>query len=194
MTSLFTPDSNSITLRAARSWGNEFLIVCQPSRFTVKILELFEGSQGGLQFHHFKFECGLVLEGLLRIDTEANEKITSIELKPNSFFVFPNGLIHREKAIERTLILEISTPHFNDRVRLDSDKENLLPSTDPKDVFEITSPAQLLQLERFGFLPVDSSCIPSISLLTYHHENKFFRCHPGECWLENLVIYQNYGW
>ena len=80
MTSSFAQDSTPVTLRATRSWGNEYLIVCQPSRFTVKLLELFEGSQGGFQYHHFKFECGLVLEGLLQIETQANEQISTVLL------------------------------------------------------------------------------------------------------------------
>ena len=101
----------------------------------------------------------------LQIETQANEQISTVLLKPNNFFIFPNGLIS-EKAIKRTLILEISTPHFNDRVRLDSDKDNLLLSTEPQDVYEITSHICLSHLERFGFLPIDSSSIPSISLTT----------------------------
>ena len=61
--------------------------------------------------------------------------------------------------------MEISTPHFNDRVRLDSDKDNLLLSTEPQDVYEITSHICLSHLERFGFLPIDFQA--SLNILNY---------------------------
>lgn len=167
MTSSLASAYNIQALRAIRSWGNEYLLLCHPSRYTVKLLELFEGSQGGLQYHHLKFECGLVLEGVLSVETKNNNILTKKVLQANDFFVFPNRFIHREKAISRTLILEISTPHFNDRFRIDEDIENPLPSTSLSDVFEFSPKNQISDLERFDFKPVDVSSVPSLSLISF---------------------------
>ena len=38
--------------------------------YSVKILDINKGSEGGLQYHHFKTECGLILKGSLEIKSE----------------------------------------------------------------------------------------------------------------------------
>ena len=48
-------------------------------------------------------------------------------------FHFPPGVVHQEEAIEDCVIIEGSTPHFNDRVRMESffdlGEEEGLPTT-----------------------------------------------------------------
>jgi len=41
-------------------------------------------------------------------------------LSTSDVFHFPPGAIHQEEAITNCEILEASSPHFNDRVRIDS--------------------------------------------------------------------------
>ena len=38
---------------------------------------------------------------------------------PGDWFHFPNGCIHQEIAITDVVRIEVSTPHFNDRVRVE---------------------------------------------------------------------------
>ena len=45
-------------------------------------------------------------------------------LKKGDTFHFPPGSIHQEQAITNCQIIEASTPHFNDRVRVET-KYNL---------------------------------------------------------------------
>jgi hypothetical protein len=44
-------------------------------------------------------------------------KLIDKEVGPGDWFHFPNGCIHQEIAITDVVRIEVSTPHFNDRVR-----------------------------------------------------------------------------
>ena len=59
-------------------------------------------------------------------------------LKSGDCFHFPNGAVHQEEALTNCSIIEASTPHFNDRVRVESryglKEKNGLPSTKKREV------------------------------------------------------------
>ena len=122
-----------------RDWGKEDLLVLIPKVLSFKLLMLKKGKKGGLQYHHKKNECGYLISGKLKIKFDdgtglLKEKI----LKKGNFFHFPPGLVHREIALTNCRILEASSPHFNDRVRVESryglKSEKGLPSTKRKEV------------------------------------------------------------
>ena len=46
-------------------------------------------------------------------------KIGTKILSKGKIFHFPPGVIHQEKALTDVEIIEASTPHFNDRVRVE---------------------------------------------------------------------------
>ena len=60
--------------KADRNWGDEFLIFVAPKYYTLKILRVNSGHKGGLQSHHMKFECGLILSGRMKIRIGSNYK------------------------------------------------------------------------------------------------------------------------
>lgn len=122
-----------------RDWGTETLLCLVSGEFSLKRLELKAGSKGGVQYHHLKNECGYLLSGqlLIRFDTGdgvLQEKIFSA----GSVFHFPPGAVHQEEAITDCVILEASTPHFNDRVRVEENYgleiDGGLPSTSKTEV------------------------------------------------------------
>ena len=51
--------------------------------------------------------------------TKVMEKLVKKILKAGSIFHFPPGTIHQEEALSNCTIIEASTPHFNDRVRVE---------------------------------------------------------------------------
>ena len=107
-----------------RDWGYEQTLVVASGKYAMKKLFLKKGKKGGLQFHMRKDEAIYVLHGKLIVryeDEQGNlrEKICG----PGDYAHFPNGAVHQEEAIEDTLILECTTPHANDRVRVDSENE-----------------------------------------------------------------------
>ena len=103
-----------------RIWGNEWLLVLIPKVLTLKLLEIKKSNKGGLQFHRKKNECGFILSGKLKVTFQNKSgKLKSKILKKGDSFHFPPGSIHQEEAITNCSIIEASSPHFNDRVRVE---------------------------------------------------------------------------
>lgn len=123
-----------------RSWGQETLLILISKKISLKKLKIKKGKKGGLQYHHKKNECGYIVSGKLKITYDlGNKKLKSKLLKAGDCFHFPPGLVHQEEAISACEIIEASTPHFNDRVRVEKkynfkNKRGGLPSTLVKDV------------------------------------------------------------
>lgn len=103
-----------------RNWGKEILLALVRKKFSLKILIMKKNSKGGLQYHHKKNECGYILSGklLIRFDNGKEKLVTKI-LRRGDVFHFPPGTVHQEEAITNCKIIEVSTPHFNDRVRVE---------------------------------------------------------------------------
>jgi mannose-6-phosphate isomerase-like protein (cupin superfamily) len=125
----------------ARTWGNEILLVLVPGKYTVKRLEVRAGEKGGLQYHHLKDEVGVMISGemIVRIDNGSGELIERI-VGPGDVMHFAPGLVQQTEAITDVVYIEASTPHFNDRVRVESryglELEEGLPSTSIEEVIE----------------------------------------------------------
>ena len=122
-----------------REWGNEYLLRLVSKKYTLKLLEIKKGKSGGLQFHRKKNEVGYLISGKMLI-TYANSRgiLKKKIIRKGDTFHFPPGSIHKETALENCKIIEASTPHFNDRVRVEK-KYGLreakgLPSTTKKQV------------------------------------------------------------
>ncbi len=122
-----------------RDWGKEILLHVVSKKFSLKLLKLKKGRMGGLQYHRKKNECGYLLKGKLSINYLNNKgKLTSKIINKGDVFYFPPKSIHQEKAITDCEIIEASTPHFNDRVRVEKffNIKNFkgLKTTRPKDI------------------------------------------------------------
>ena len=140
--------------KATRNWGDEYLVFFAPKYYTLKILKINSGHKGGLQSHHLKFETGIVLNGSVKIRKGTNlEYLEEKILTKGDFFVFEPGIIHQEEAINDTYILEISSPHFNDRIRYDhrDNDDNFLSSTNKDQVLELKFTNDLKKIKEFGF-------------------------------------------
>ena len=117
-----------------RTWGKEILLSLIPKILSLKLLKLKKGKKGGLQYHHKKNECGYILSGrlIVRFD-KGRGKLNKKVLKAGDAFHFPPGSVHQEEALTDCQIIEASTPHFNDRVRVEEEyglcAEDGLPST-----------------------------------------------------------------
>ncbi len=103
-----------------RPWGKEEILAIIPKKISLKLLKIKKGSKGGLQYHRKKNECGYLLKGklLIRYD-DGKGKLQEKIIKSGTSFHFPPGAVHQEQAITYCEIIEASTPHFNDRVRVE---------------------------------------------------------------------------
>jgi mannose-6-phosphate isomerase len=106
--------------RVDKPWGHE-LIWALTERYAGKLLSVDAGHELSLQFHREKDESWYVLEGRAELEfAAAGEKATSREVvTPGAAFRIEPGTVHRVRALENTVILEVSTPHLEDVVRLE---------------------------------------------------------------------------
>ena len=104
-----------------RDWGKEELLVLIPKVLTLKKLTIKRNNGGNLQYHRKKNECGYIVSGKLKVLFDNGKKrLISKILKKGDTFHFRPGTIHQEIAITNCVIIEASTPHFNDRVRVEN--------------------------------------------------------------------------
>jgi mannose-6-phosphate isomerase len=123
----------------SRPWGSEDLIALVSKKFSVKRLKIKAGNKGGLQFHRFKDEVAVMISGEMLIKYDLGDQILRERIvKSGEVVHFPPGLVHQEEAITDCEIIEASTPHFNDRVRMEHNYgfgvPQGLPTTNEKDI------------------------------------------------------------
>jgi mannose-6-phosphate isomerase-like protein (cupin superfamily) len=106
--------------RVEKPWGSE-LIWADTELYVGKILFLREGHSLSLQFHNQKDESWYVQSGRGRLELgKAGQGILNTEvIAPGAAFHFVPGTVHRVTALEDLTILEVSTPHLDDVVRLE---------------------------------------------------------------------------
>jgi len=106
--------------RVDKPWGYE-LIWALTDDYLGKVLFVRAGESLSLQFHREKDESWLVRSGRAKLELgSAGAAILNQEVVgPGASFRFPPGTVHRVTALEDTTILEVSTPHPDDIVRLE---------------------------------------------------------------------------
>ena len=106
--------------KVATPWGHELLWALSES-YAGKILFVKAGESLSLQFHNEKDESWYVLEGRAELELgDAGPAILNREvITAGDAFRYRPGTVHRVKALEDTRILEVSTPHLDDVVRLE---------------------------------------------------------------------------
>ena len=106
--------------RVDKPWGYE-LIWALTDIYCGKVLFVRAGHSLSLQFHREKDESWLVQAGRAKVELgEAGEGMLMQEIvAAGAAFHFVPGTVHRVTALEDTTILEVSTPHLDDVVRLE---------------------------------------------------------------------------
>jgi mannose-6-phosphate isomerase len=117
--------------RVEKPWGHE-LVWALTDLYCGKLLYVKAGHSLSLQFHRRKDEAWLVHAGRAKLELgEAGEPVLKEEVVgPGSAFHYPPGTVHRVTALEDTTIIEVSTPHLDDIVRLE-DAYGREGTTDP---------------------------------------------------------------
>jgi mannose-6-phosphate isomerase-like protein (cupin superfamily) len=106
--------------RVEKPWGYE-LIWALTDVYCGKVLFVKAGQSLSLQFHRQKDESWLVQSGRAKLELgEVGETMLKEEvIGAGAAFHYVPGTVHRVTAIEDTTILEVSTPHLDDVVRLE---------------------------------------------------------------------------
>lgn len=116
-----TADPRETARRVEKPWGHE-LIWAHTDHYVGKILVIEAGKRLSLQRHLVKDESIFVAAGRLRLYLEDESgEVRVEELGAGDHRRVPTGRIHRYEAIERTELIEVSTPELDDVVRLEDD-------------------------------------------------------------------------
>jgi mannose-6-phosphate isomerase-like protein (cupin superfamily) len=104
--------------RVEKPWGYE-LWWAETPHYAGKILHVDAGHSLSLQMHRQKDESSYLLSGRLRLTRGPSaEELTTEEIGPGFTWRVEPGTVHTIEALEDSDVLEVSTPHLDDVVRL----------------------------------------------------------------------------
>ncbi len=104
--------------RTDKPWGYEILWA-HTDRYVGKILHIEPGQLLSLQYHEHKHESIYVLRGRMIFRYKGEDgALHEREMIAGDAQQVPTGLVHQFEALERTDVLEASTPHLDDVIRL----------------------------------------------------------------------------
>ena len=105
-----------------KPWGRE-IIYADTELYIGKIIEVEEGHRLSLQYHRHKDETIYVLEGTLSLVIgDSEDTLETRDLPAGQSARVRPGVLHRFQAPHgRVRILEVSTPHPDDVVRVSDD-------------------------------------------------------------------------
>jgi mannose-6-phosphate isomerase len=113
--------------RVEKPWGYE-LIWADTSEYVGKLLHILAGEALSLQYHERKDETIHLLSGEMLFSAGSSEAdLEDIHLAAGESFHVSTGTVHRMVAITDCDVLEASTPHLDDVVRLE-DRYGRVPS------------------------------------------------------------------
>lgn len=105
--------------RIDKPWGHE-LWWAETDAYAGKLLIVNAGQRLSLQLHREKDETSYLLSGRLRLTQGASaESLEETEVEPGEAWRNEPGVIHTIEALEDSVVLEVSTPHLDDVVRLE---------------------------------------------------------------------------
>ena len=102
----------------AKPWGYE-VHWAVTDRYVGKLLHIEAGQLLSLQYHERKDESIYVLRGRMIFRyRDATGALVDREMIAGEAQHVPTGMVHQFEALEHTDVLEASTPHLDDVVRL----------------------------------------------------------------------------
>ena len=105
--------------RIDKPWGHE-LVFASTERYCGKVIFVTAGEQLSLQFHRAKDETIYVQSGKVEFEIGDPGGPLDVEVvNPGRAFHLRAGTVHRVRALEDTVLLEVSTPETEDVVRLE---------------------------------------------------------------------------
>ena len=115
-----------------RAWGWE-IFVAETPHYIGKVLRMHQGAKGGLQKHVEKDETFHLWSGSAIVRTDDGDGLKEIRMWPGESFHIPAGSVHQVHAVTDCVFFEASTPHYDDRVRMEAHyglpEEGGLPTT-----------------------------------------------------------------
>ena len=104
--------------RTEKPWGHELLWASTP-HYLGKILHIDAGQSLSLQYHENKVETIFVIKGEVEVETRPDGKPAIARLEAGQGFHIPAGAVHRFSSRGGCDLVEVSTAHPDDVVRLE---------------------------------------------------------------------------
>lgn len=105
--------------RVEKPWGHE-LVYALTDRYCGKLLVVRAGHSLSLQLHERKDETLYLQSGAAEVELgETADALATLALAPGASVHLPPGTVHRLRALEDSVFLEVSTPQLDDVVRLE---------------------------------------------------------------------------
>jgi mannose-6-phosphate isomerase len=105
--------------RVDKPWGYE-LLYALTDRYCGKVIFISGGEELSLQFHREKDETLYVQSGRVELQIgDPGRPVDTEVVGPGRAFHLQPGTVHRLRALEDTVVLEVSTPELDDIVRLE---------------------------------------------------------------------------
>lgn len=109
----------NVPRKVEKPWGHE-IIWAHTEQYVGKILHVKAGHSLSLQYHERKDETIHLLNGEMRFFAGPSaEEIKEVPLRAGESYHVTVGTVHRMEAVTDVDILEASTPHLDDVVRLE---------------------------------------------------------------------------
>ena len=102
-----------------KPWGHE-VIWAHTGLYVGKVLHIKAGHSLSVQYHHQKDETIHVLSGemIYRVADAAGQPLREVRLVAGESYRNEPGHVHQMEAVTDCQLLEASTPHLDDVVRL----------------------------------------------------------------------------
>lgn len=124
--------------RVEKPWGYE-LIWAEADGYVGKILQIHAGEALSLQYHEVKEETLYLLSGSMKFyAAPLGEELEEIDLTEGDNFHVRPHTVHRMVAVTDVTMLEASTPHLHDVVRLE-DRYGRTTGSEPEDAADDAS-------------------------------------------------------
>jgi phosphinothricin acetyltransferase len=105
--------------RVEKPWGHE-VWWAQSDEYAGKLLVVDAGHRLSLQVHREKDESSYLLSGRLRLTYGPSaDELAEQEIGSGESWRIEPGIVHSIEALEDSVVLEVSTPHLDDVVRLE---------------------------------------------------------------------------
>jgi mannose-6-phosphate isomerase len=112
------PEGSDPQSRVAKPWGHE-VWWAQTEQYAGKLLIVNAGERLSVQLHRQKDETSYLLSGkLLVLQGPSADELTERIITPGASWRNEPGVVHTLEALEDSTVLEVSTPHLDDVVRL----------------------------------------------------------------------------
>jgi mannose-6-phosphate isomerase-like protein (cupin superfamily) len=111
-------NDHALPRRVPKPWGYEIWYAHTDS-YAGKIIHVDRGHRLSLQYHERKDESAYLLSGrLLLVQGPSPDRLQQRELEPGAVWRNLPGLLHTIEALADSDVLEVSTPHLDDVVRI----------------------------------------------------------------------------